>query len=217
MSKIIRHCGVARNTGSRLFVVWRQVPDDSEHCLVIYQDSLPEAYVHAVSDLVHNQGQASQDLWDVMDKVGYLDGRQMLTVLHNNGYIRKLRTSDVDMHIGNGSKIPLSDLNASLDEVLSHKSGTVDSYSPFDKKETEFHEQGTIVERLLKEASQYEELAVQNRERAYAIDPASRPSVTEKTDSSTIHIELPSDISTTKAIEQVKKILQERKAAKNAK
>ncbi|WPK19499.1 hypothetical protein [Salmonella phage SD-1_S14] len=30
----IRHVGVMRNTGSRVFVVWRSLPDDPEHCLI---------------------------------------------------------------------------------------------------------------------------------------------------------------------------------------
>lgn len=212
MSNIIRHIGNVRSTGSRVIVLWRQLPNDPEHCLVVYNDSLPEMYVHAVTDLTLKQGQASIDLWEVMDKVGYLDGKKMLDVLHSLSYIRKQRTSDIDMQIGNGGKISLSELNSEIGNSItkSHKDGKVKDYNPFDTSKVEYLEHDSIVSKLLREAQEYERLSKDTYERVYTLEPSLRPKAeVAEVDKTKLVIELPSDISQTKAIEKVKKILQE--------
>lgn len=218
MSKITRHEGVVRSTGSRVFVLWREIPDDPQHCLVIYRDSIPEVYNYAVTELIMGRGQDSIDLWEVMDKIGYLDQRKMLDVLHGYGYIRKQRTCDIDMHVGNGNKICLEELNESIaaqSAPKEHKDGTVSEYNPFKPKvQDDGVERSTIVDRLLADAQKYQELAKETFERAYTIDPTRRPSLApaEDTEKGTFYIELPDGISQTKAIEQVKKALAARKA-----
>lgn len=218
---ITRHCGVVRSTGSRVFIVWRQLPDQPAHCLAIYQDSLPEQYAFAVQELVLGRGQSSIDLWDVMDKVGVLDGRKMLDVLHSLSYLRKLSTADVDMHVGNGAKIALNLLNDQLDSQKEHTDGKVKEYNPFeDKGQHDFQESGGIVSKLLSEAAQYEQLAKDTYERAYALEPSLRPQaqvVSEpknETDKRTFFIEIPDGVSQAKAIELLKKKLKERAADK---
>lgn len=212
---ITRHCGVVRATGSRVFIVWRQLPDQPGHCLAIYQDSLPEQYAYAVQELVLGRGQSSLELWDVMDKVGVLDGRKMLDVLHQLSYLRKLSTADIDMHVGNGAKIALNLLNEQLDDQKVHTDGKVKEYNPFDSHQTtDFHESGGIVGKLLSDAAQYEQLAKETYERVYALDPSLRPKAqvveAPKDDTKTFYLEIPDGISQAKAIELLKKSLKER-------
>ncbi|AZU98189.1 hypothetical protein SEPL_182 [Salmonella phage SE_PL] len=209
---ITRHCGVVRSTGSRVFVVWRQLPDEPKSCLVIYQDSLPEQYANFVIDLVMGRGQSSLDLWDVMDKVGVLDGRKMLDVLHRLGYLRRIDTSNVDMHIGNGAKIALDLLNEQLEAQTQHTDGKVKEFNPWDDKQTEFQEVGGIVSKLLSEAAQYEQLAKETYERAYSLEPSLRPQaqVQESIETSDLVLTIPEGTSQTKAIELLKKALKER-------
>lgn len=216
---ITRHCGVVRATGSRVFVVWRQLPDQPKHCLVIYQDSLPEQYAYAVQELVLGRGQSSLDLWDVMDKIGVLDGRKMLDVLHQLSYLRKLATADIDMHVGNGAKIALNLLNEQLDEQKVHTDGKVKEYNPFDdSNQTSFQESDGIVAKLLSEAAQYEKLAKDTYERAYALDPSARPQAQvvdiQSENKKSFYIEIPDGISQAKAIELLKKSLKERSVGK---
>lgn len=212
---ITRHCGVVRATGSRVFIVWRQLPDQPGHCLAIYQDSLPEQYAYAVQELVLGRGQSSLELWDVMDKVGVLDGRKMLDVLHQLSYLRKLSTADVDMHVGNGAKIALNLLNEQLDEQKVHTDGKVKEYNPFDKQpQTDFQESGGIVAKLLSDAAQYEQLAKETYERAYALDPSMRPQAAatiEADPNQPLTISIPQGTTQAKAIEILKKALKEQK------
>ena len=211
----IRHTGVMRNTGSRVFVVWRALPDDPQHCLVIYRDSLPEAYVFAVTDIVNNQGQSSIDLWEVMHKIGYLDGRKMLDVLHNMQYLHRVRTCDIDMHTGGNNKISLDVLNAAIDEGNKvHQDSKVKDFNPFAPQEVDTSvEDATIVGQLLADARKHEKLAQDFYERAYNLEPSLRAEVkVEAGTPGTFTVEFPEGISQTKAIERVKKALAERKA-----
>lgn len=224
---IVRHCGVVRSTGSRVFVVWRQLENDPNHCLVVYRDSLPEVYSNRVAELVLGRGQSSIELWDVMDKIGTLEGGNMLSVLHRMGYIRKQHTLDIDMHVGGTNKIPLNVLNEEINQSAVVRDGTVKEFNPYEQQQqsVQYPEQNTIVSRLLQEADQYEQLATENRERAYNLDPSLRPqaqvlseqsyvvlpSDTNQDKSSSLFVELPEGISQAKAIELVKKVLKERK------
>jgi hypothetical protein len=219
MSNITRHVGIVRSTGSRVFVVYREIPDDPEHCIIIYQDSIPEVFSQTVSSLVHGQGQNSPNLWEVMDKVGVLDGRKMLNVLHGHGFLRKQRTCDIDLHLGGNNKICLAELNESISEqkaTTEHKDGTVADYNPFDPKRISDNvERVTIVDKLIADAEQYRQLYTDTLERAYSIDPTRRPlgdDTPETADNSTFTITLEDGISQTKAIEAVKKALAARKA-----
>lgn len=208
-----RHCGVIRNTGSRVFVVWRNLPDDYENCLVVYRDSLPEAYVHAVTDLVMTRGQSTIDLWEVMHSVGYLDGRKMLDVLHNMGHLKRVRTCDVDIHTGGNVKISLDVLNEAIDNnAKTHEDGKVKDYNPFDpKKQDTKVEEETIVAQLLKEAKHYEQLSKDTYERVYNLEPTLRPSGEVQDKDGFFSIEFQEGISQTKAIEKLKKVFAERK------
>ena len=226
---IVRHCGVVRSTGSRVFVIWRQLKNDPTHCLVVYRDSLPEVYSNRVTELVLGRGQSSIELWDVMDKIGTLEGGNMLSVLHRMGYIRKQNTLDIDMHVGGTNKIPLNVLNEEINQSAVVRDGTVKEFNPYEQAQNEvkYPEQDSIVSRLLEQAEQYEQLARENRERAYNLDPSLRPqaqvlaenfvilpsdSADQQSDEkSSLFVELPEGISQTKAVELVKKALKERK------
>lgn len=210
----IRHCGVIRNTGSRVFVVWRTLPDDYENCLVVYRDSLPEAYVQAVTDLVMTRGQSTIDLWEVMHSIGYLDGRKMLDVLHNYQHLRKVRTCDIDIHTGGNVKISLDVLNEAIDGNASttQQDGKVKDYNPFKPQQQDTKvEEATIVNHLLKEAQQYKQLSEETFERVYNLEPSLRPSGEVQNNDGFFSIDFPEGISQTKAIEKLKKVFAERK------
>lgn len=173
---ITRHCGVVRSTGSRVFILWRQLENDPAHCLVIYRDSLPEAFNGKVTELVLGVGQSSIELWEVMDKVGILEGKNMLSSLHSMGYIRKQNTLDIDVHVGGNDKIPLNVLNDEINRSPSMVDGSVKEFNPFNQqKQIDYPEQGSIVQRLLDDARKYEKIAKENYERAYSLDPSLRP------------------------------------------
>ena len=211
MSNVVRHKGVMRNTGSRVFVVFRELPGEPEYCLVVFQYSLPEVYTWAVRDLVSGPGQNSTELHEIMNAVGVLDGRKMLNVLHEGKYLRKVRTADVDMHTGGNNIIPLNVLNERFSANLTEESKIKD-YNPFnpEMQDTKIEEM-TIVSELIKEAQKYEKLSKDYYERLYNLEPSMRPQGEVKESEGFFSIEFPNDISQTKAIEKLKKVFLERK------
>lgn len=214
---IIRHQGTMKNTGSRVFVIFRELPADRNKCLVCYRDALPEQYVHKVTDIVTGKGQHSTDLYKVMEHETLEQG-QMLTVLHRMGYLSSVNTADVEMHTGDSGKIQLNVLNDAIRQTSAEtiKDGTV-QYNPLETNITEdFVEQGGIVKNLLAEAEKHEMLARTARERLYNLDPTYRPSSANVEDESEgeIVIRFRSDITQSKAIELVKKELKQRREGK---
>ena len=49
---IRRHTGVVSSTGSRIFLVFRKIPDDEDYCLVVMADALPDQYSQSLDALV---------------------------------------------------------------------------------------------------------------------------------------------------------------------
>lgn len=209
----IRHNGVSKNTGSNVIVIYRSLPDAPNKCLVLFKDSLPDTLSTNVLTLVNGVGQKSLDLYDVMDKMGIVEGRHMLTVLHNYGLLKPLQTNEVVMHVGGGQTIRLDELNSILESESKINDGKVSTFNPFDigsaEAEAAIEDKG-LVSRLLSQAAEYRAEADKLHKRAMELDPSLRFEVkTEVTSTDTVII--PEGITQAKAIELVKKIIKERK------
>ena len=112
---------VGRNhLGTRLVVVFREIPDDEEHCLVVETDSLPEMYhdqlIHEVDS---RDAQQTVNLYEILQRRTFGDGGQMLNTLHQRGFIRKLEVSQVEMVPMPNRPVALSLVNEQI------KSGTM--------------------------------------------------------------------------------------------
>lgn len=215
---ILRHQGFMKNTGSRVFVIFRELPNDPNTCLICYRDALPEQYVHKVTDVVLNQGQRSADLYKVMEHETLEQG-QMLTVLHRMGYLHSVRTSDVEMHLGDSGKIQLDILNneirkSSQDNMTDGKV----SYNPLDTKYSEeFIEQDGIIGNLKAEAEKFAALAESAYKRLYDLDPSLKPKPKSDIEEDCLVLKVPLDLSQAKAIELLKKELKKIREQKNDK
>lgn len=214
MSKVQRHIGVMRNTSSRVYIVWRSLPDDPDSALIIYRDSLPGPYADPVYELVMGRGQETTELYEVMDKVGRLDGSNMFTILHKTKYLVKVPTNMVDVHIGGDAKIPLNELNKTIDNAdRTIDAGKTKVFNPLQKStEIEYSEAGGIVTQLIQDAERHQQLADSIRERAYTLDPTQRPSKTSVAeDDSVLVVKIPKNYSQAKAVDLVKQALKEAK------
>lgn len=212
---IVRHQGTLNSTGSRVFVVYREVPGEPDSCIVCYADSLPEMYVYKVRDLVMGRGQESEDLYKVMEKV-HLERNNMLMELHTMGYLRKQKTNNVTMHVGGGATIGLSELNDKMRERNDNKidSNTVSSFNPMDVPNLERPETSIVVQDLLSQAKHYEQLAQDTYDRIRNIDPSVIDDKKQSSDDDTFTLTLDKDITQTKAIEVLKLKLRELKHGK---
>ena len=111
MAGFTKHIGQS-NTGTRLVVVFREIPGAEDHCLVVETDSLRDMYQDQFMREVNGkEGQGTVNLYEVLERRTFGDGTQMLNSLHTQGLLRKYLVSDVDMVPMTNRKVPLSMVN----------------------------------------------------------------------------------------------------------
>lgn len=117
MAQFIKHIGVNGNQ-KKVVVVFREVPNDSDHALVIPTDSLPQLYHEDLLKAIE-----SVNCQDTMDPSEYLfrqlfhDGTNMLNTIHQRGWMVKVPTKSVAMTPRPGVNINLVDLNRELKQI----------------------------------------------------------------------------------------------------
>ena len=181
MSNIKRHKGIIKNTGSRCIVVFREIPDDPDHCLIIQQDALPEIYGLATAKVVDNEGQGSADLYEVLNRHSMPTGENMLSALHNNRLLRKYPTKNIVMQLTPEYNIQLDQLNAQIrgepNETTVNDNDIQSKFNPYAHRsaDVERAESDGIAQRLIAEAEDLHFTADQKLERAYRLRPELRP------------------------------------------
>lgn len=130
MVDFTKHVGRNQN-GTRLVVVFREIPDDEEHCLVVETDSLPDMYHDQLLQEVDSRdAQATVNLYEVLQRRSFGDGGQMLITLHNRGLIRKYKVSQIEMQPMPNRLVPLSLVNEQI------KNGSMASEKVTDVEDT---------------------------------------------------------------------------------
>ena len=114
--EIRRHTGVVTGTGSRIFLVFRKIPDDEEYCLVVHADSLPDQLAQNLDSIVMSrEAQAEVDLYNVLHRRQFSDGSQVLNTLHERKLLSKMPVTSIEMTPLRGHTVPLSVINDDID------------------------------------------------------------------------------------------------------
>lgn len=93
---MIKHVG--RQNDKRVVVVFREVPGEEHMCLVVYPDTLPTRFHDDLMNCLQSDaGQNAKDLADALHRVTGSDGRVLLNALHQERWMKKVRTQDVIM------------------------------------------------------------------------------------------------------------------------
>lgn len=112
----LRHVG---KIGDRkVAVIFREVPGESHMCLVTYTETLNQ-HLHdpLIRCIESDIGQNSPNLADALNRTHTKDGKYILQILHAEGLLKKVQTSQVVMTPNPGTKIKLDELNKMLDEM----------------------------------------------------------------------------------------------------
>lgn len=112
----LRHVG---KVGDRkVAIIFREVPGESHMCLVTYTETL-NRHIHdpMMACIESNIGQSSENLADALNRTHTADGKYILQVLHQEGLIKKIQTSQVVITPNPQTKIKLDELNKILDEM----------------------------------------------------------------------------------------------------
>ena len=112
--KYFKHIGILKDDGAKVAIIFRTVPEEPENCLVIGPKFLSDVYHNAFMRALESaEGQASFELGTYLARQKFPDGIDMLALLHNDGYIKKMSTANVIVTYGPGEegKIGLDKLN----------------------------------------------------------------------------------------------------------
>ncbi len=97
MARFLKHVGKDK-LGRRVVVVFLELPEDPENCLVVQSDALSEMYHDNLMRTVEsNAAQATPDLYTVLSRSHFSDGGQMLNTLHERRLLQKVPVTDISM------------------------------------------------------------------------------------------------------------------------
>jgi hypothetical protein len=134
MAKSLKHVGKVKNTGSKVLVVFRTLPGESDKALVLPTATLPDIYHNSIMELVEtDMAQQSYELGEIMFVRSFPDGRNMLQAMQADGRLQKVSTDNITMTPTPVSEIPLDQLNVLIAE---QKNCTVDELCTFVKGAT---------------------------------------------------------------------------------
>ena len=113
---MIKHVG--KHNGKKIVLLWRKVPNENHMALVAYSDTLPRMIHDEVMKALESAiGQNSTDFSDVLFRTVMADGRNALEVMHREGFIKKVPTSQILITPTSKSSVRLDELNDILDEM----------------------------------------------------------------------------------------------------
>lgn len=123
----MKHIGRVKNTGMKCIVVFREIYDergnvvDDKHCLVVETERLPDMEHDDIVRVVESDaGQSAGQFYEIAHRSMFSDGLNMLTKLHNRGYLRKYPTDQIELTPNSTSSVSLREVN---DIIRKQKSG----------------------------------------------------------------------------------------------
>lgn len=106
----IKHVG--KQGDRRVAIIFREVPNESHMCLVVYPDVLATHLHDALIKAIETpEAQAADNLGDAIHRAMFPDGRPMLVALHTEGMIKKVQTDSVVITPTPKSSLKLRELN----------------------------------------------------------------------------------------------------------
>lgn len=186
-----KHSGQLTNTGVRVAVVFRKLPNDESNCLIVETERLPDSYHDTVIQCLNSKESVeTNDFYEVLNRRTFPDGTNCLTSLHQRGFLRKEPVSNVTMFPLPNQAVPLALINATIDgkvEEYKANDGKVppkveDTRTPEEKQkaaeEMAARMQGdpvALAKGLIAQAEALEQEAANKREEAYAMAPDLKP------------------------------------------
>lgn len=188
MAKNLKHVGQIINTQRRVVVVFREVPDEPDKCLVVDTDALVDWMHDDVINAVESAGaQASANFYEYANRAVFTDGSNMLSSLHQRRLLQKQPTSNIMMVPNSNAKIRLDELNT----LIAEQTGGAPVVKPEDdqlgmasKDVTEASATAAtkdvigdadLAKNMLAQAEQFEAEAKALREQAFEMAPDLKP------------------------------------------
>lgn len=112
----LKHIG--KQGDRKVAVVFRTIPNEDHMALVIYPETLPAAWHDTIMRVLESpEGQASNELADVLHRNLLPDGRNILETLHSERMLKRVRTDTVTVTPTPQSSVRLDELNTMLRQM----------------------------------------------------------------------------------------------------
>jgi len=93
---MIKHVG--KQGDQKVAVIFREVPGEDHMALVVYPDQLQQTLHDDLMNAIQStKGQAAKDLGDAIHGITGTNGQTILNTLHNERFMKKIRTQDIIM------------------------------------------------------------------------------------------------------------------------
>jgi len=113
----IKHIGRFKSNGRKCLIAYRTLPGESDSALVIQTENLTDENHDSLMKLVESQGaQSSYEFAEVLARTRFQDGSVMLSNLHSNKKLLKVKTSDIEVVPNMKAVISLDQLNQLIAE-----------------------------------------------------------------------------------------------------
>jgi len=115
----LKHVGRIAATGRKCLVAYKTLPGESNSCLIIQTESLPDEQHNALINLVESPaGQEAGEFAEVLARSHFPDGSVMLAALHVQGKLTKVATDQVEMVPNFTTKVNLAELNSIIAQQM---------------------------------------------------------------------------------------------------
>ena len=116
----MKHIG--RHGDRKVAIVYKTVPDQDHMALVVYTETMNMGMHDAMMKVIESkEGQAENELADVLFRNLFTDGRKMLETLHREGMLKKVEARQIIVTPNAKSSVNLGELNEILAEMATGK------------------------------------------------------------------------------------------------
>lgn len=116
MPRFLKHIG--KHGDRKVAIVFRQVPGEDHMALVVYTELLNQN-IHdpMISCIESDMGQSSANLADALNRAYTKNGQIILQMLHREGMLKKIQTSQIVVTPAPNQSVKLDELNLLLNEM----------------------------------------------------------------------------------------------------
>jgi hypothetical protein len=124
---MIKHTGYNSKTKRKVVVVFRQIPEERQSALVVETESLMDRFHDGLMSATESaEGQATDNLYEVLNRRMFFDGEPMLQTLHSKGWLHKVDVNDIILSPAPNKEITLSEYNKT-GEAVAEKDNSKDN------------------------------------------------------------------------------------------
>jgi hypothetical protein len=163
----MKHIG--RHGQRKVAIVYKTVPDQDHMALVVYTETMNMHMHDAMMKVIESkEGQAENELADVLFRNLFTDGRKMLETLHREGMLKKVEAKQIIVTPNAKSSVNLGELNDILKEMATGKeaenrlanldanAGLVDPTNKVESPSTRTLNDNTLAQQQLAQAQRME-------------------------------------------------------------